>query len=51
MLFAPMTNGVEFWHAGELMSILQYSNWQNFEKIIDKAKISYKNIVETAEKK
>ena len=36
-------NGVEFWYARELMSILQYSNWQNFEKIIDKAKISCEN--------
>ena len=36
-------NGVEFWYARELMPILQYSNWQNFEKIIDKAKISCKN--------
>ena len=36
-------NGVEFWYARELMHILQYSNWQNFEKIIDKAKISCKN--------
>ncbi len=31
-------NGVEYWYARELMPILQYSNWQNFEKIIDKAK-------------
>ena len=36
-------NGVEFWYARELMPILQYSNWQNFEKIIEKAKISCKN--------
>ena len=36
-------NGVEFWYARELMPILQYSNWQNFEKIIDKSKISCKN--------
>ena len=36
-------NGIEFWYARELMPILQYSNWQNFEKIIDKAKISCKN--------
>ena len=36
-------NGIEFWYARELMSILQYSNWQNFEKIIDKAKISCEN--------
>ena len=36
-------NGVEFWYARELMPILQYSNWQNFEKIIHKAKMSCKN--------
>ena len=36
-------NGVEFWCARELMPILQYSNWQNFEKIIEKAKISCEN--------
>ena len=36
-------NGVEFWHARELMPILEYSNWQNFEKIVKKAKISCEN--------
>ena len=36
-------NGIEFWYARELMHILQYSNWQNFEKIINKAKISCEN--------
>ena len=36
-------NGVEFWYARELMLILQYSNWQNFEKIINKAKVSCEN--------
>ena len=36
-------NGIEFWYARELMHILQYSNWQNFEKIIKKAKISCEN--------
>ena len=36
-------NNIEFWYARELMPILQYSNWQNFEKIIDKAKISCEN--------
>ena len=36
-------NGVEFWYARELMPILQYSNWQNFEKIINKAKMSCQN--------
>ena len=36
-------NGVEFWYAREIMPILQYSNWQNFEKIINKAKMSCQN--------
>ena len=36
-------NGIEFWYARELMPVLQYSNWQNFEKIINKAKISCEN--------
>ena len=36
-------NGVKYWYARELMPILQYSNWQNFEKIIEKAKISCEN--------
>ena len=36
-------NGIEFWYARELMTILQYSNWQNFEKIIHKAMISCEN--------
>ena len=33
-------NGVEFWNGRELMKILQYNNWQNFEAIIKKAKKS-----------
>ena len=36
-------NGVEFWYARELMKVLQYNKWQNFEKIIDKARISCEN--------
>ena len=36
-------DGMEFWYARELMTVLQYSNWQNFEKIIAKAKISCEN--------
>ena len=35
--------GNEYWYARELMSILQYSNWQNFVKVIDKAKIACVN--------
>ncbi len=36
-------NGIEFWYARELMPILQYTNWQNFERIINKAKTSCEN--------
>ena len=36
-------HGNEFWYARELMVVLQYSNWQNFERIINKAKISCEN--------
>lgn len=36
-------NGVEFWYARELMEVLQYTKWQNFEKIIGKAKEACKN--------
>ena len=33
-------NGQEFWYARELRTVLEYSEWRNFTKIIDKAKIS-----------
>ena len=33
-------DGVEFWYARELQTILGYSNWQNFENVIEKARIS-----------
>src|SRR5699024_7184859 len=36
-------NGVEFWYARELMTMLEYSKWGNFIKVIDKAKESCKN--------
>lgn len=36
-------NGIEFWYARELMPVLQYTKWQNFEKIIDKAMITCQN--------
>jgi len=35
--------GNEYWEAREIMPALQYSNWQNFEKIIYKAKIACEN--------
>ena len=36
-------NRGEFWYARELMKILEYSNWQNFEKLINKSKTSCEN--------
>ena len=36
-------NGIEFWYARELMKVLQYAKWQNFEKIINKAMIACEN--------
>ena len=34
-------SGYEYWLARELMNILQYRNWQNFEKIINKAIMAF----------
>lgn len=36
-------NGVECWSARELQELLGYSKWENFEKVIDKAKEACKN--------
>ena len=36
-------NGVEFWYARELMTILEYNKWENFEKVINKAKEACEN--------
>ena len=36
-------NGVEFWYARELKKILEYNKWENFEKVINKAKDACKN--------
>jgi DNA-damage-inducible protein D len=37
------TEGVEFWSARVLQDIFNYSDWRNFLKVIDKAKLSCKN--------
>ena len=31
-------NGLEFWYARELMTMLEYSKWGNFKNVINKAK-------------
>ena len=36
-------DGIEFWCARELQSVLEYTQWRNFESVIDKAKIACDN--------
>jgi DNA-damage-inducible protein D len=36
-------NGVVFWYARDLQGVLQYSKWENFAKVIDRAKLACKN--------
>src|SRR3989338_1121593 len=35
--------GIEFWYARDLQILLDYDEWRNFLKVIEKAKISCKN--------
>lgn len=36
-------NNIEYWYARDLQTALEYKEWRNFEKVIEKAKISCKN--------
>lgn len=36
-------NGGEFWYARELSLVLEYTEWRNFSKVIDKALLSCQN--------
>ena len=36
-------NEVEFWYARELMHLLGYSKWQNFENVLSKAEVACAN--------
>jgi len=36
-------NGMEYWYARELMKMLEYNKWENFEKVINKAKEACEN--------
>ena len=36
-------DGTEFWYGRELSKVLEYTQWRNFEKVIDKAKVACKN--------
>jgi DNA-damage-inducible protein D len=41
--YAYEQEGVEYWLARELQELLDYSQWRNFENVIEKAKIACKN--------
>ena len=36
-------DGVEFWYARELQEVMGYSEWRNFTRVVDKAKIACQN--------
>lgn len=36
-------DGTEYWNARELSEVLQYKKWENFMKVIDRAKLSCRN--------
>ncbi len=42
-------DGVECWSAREIQKLLGYSKWENFEKVIDKAKIACSNAGEAVQ--
>ena len=46
---ASELEGVECWSARELQGLLGYSKWENFEKVVQKAKDACKNAGEEIE--
>lgn len=46
---ASELEGIECWSARELQTLLGYSKWENFEKVIQKAKDACKNAGELIE--
>ena len=40
---AHQQDGVEYWNARELQTLLGYSEWRNFLLVIEKAKIACQN--------
>jgi len=36
-------DGMEYWEARELSKVLEYTQWRNFEKVINKAKVACEN--------
>jgi DNA-damage-inducible protein D len=42
-LYKEENTGMEFWLARDLQNLLGYTKWENFAKVIEKAKIACKN--------
>ena len=38
-----LEDGTEYWNARELQHVLEYTDWRNFLKVVDKAKIACEN--------
>ncbi|MBQ3563335.1 MAG: DNA damage-inducible protein D [Clostridia bacterium] len=38
-----LEDGIEYWNARELQNVLEYTDWRNFLKVIDKAKLACEN--------
>ncbi len=36
-------NGIEYWSARQLSEVLEYKKWENFSKVVDRAKLACKN--------
>ena len=36
-------DGIEFWYARELQLALEYTKWDNFKKVVEKARLSCRN--------
>ena len=41
--------GNEYWYARELQKVLEYKDWRNFQKVIDKAILSANNSISSEE--
>ncbi len=36
-------DGLEYWYARELQYVLEYADWRNFIKVVEKAKVASEN--------
>ncbi len=44
MVHIEPDSGTEFWYARDLQEVLEYQKWENFSKVIEKAKISCETV-------